>query len=222
MLTRRQDSTGPADASRGILFIYDIFGFWPQTIQGADILAHSDHEKKYQVFMPDFLEGQPADITWFPPDTPEKGEKLGAFFGAQGAPPKTVPRVPKVVNELKAAHPEIKEWAVIGMCWGGKITALNSGAGTPFKAAIATHPAMVDPADAENVAIPFLMLPSKDEDKAAVDAFEAKLKVPHEVEWYNDQIHGWMAARSDLSDKKVVAAYEKAYTKVVTFLHQYM
>lgn len=79
--------------------VYDIFGFFPQTLQGADILAHSDSEKQYQIFMPDFFEGSPADISWYPPDTPEKGEKLGAFFGKEAAPPKTVPRVPKIVQE---------------------------------------------------------------------------------------------------------------------------
>jgi dienelactone hydrolase len=47
---------------KAILVIYDIFGFFPQTIQGADILAASGD---YQVFMPDFFEGQPADIAWY-------------------------------------------------------------------------------------------------------------------------------------------------------------
>ena len=35
--------------------IYDIFGFFPQTLQGADILAHGDKDKQYQVFMPGML-----------------------------------------------------------------------------------------------------------------------------------------------------------------------
>jgi dienelactone hydrolase len=55
------DVTGAATAEKAILVIYDIFGFFPQTIQGADILAASGG---YQVFMPDFFEGQPADIAW--------------------------------------------------------------------------------------------------------------------------------------------------------------
>jgi hypothetical protein len=32
--------------------IYDIFGFFPQTLQGADILALSDKDNQYQVFIP--------------------------------------------------------------------------------------------------------------------------------------------------------------------------
>jgi len=44
--------TGPANAKSALLVIYDIFGFFPQTIQGADILATADKEHQYQVFMP--------------------------------------------------------------------------------------------------------------------------------------------------------------------------
>lgn len=58
----------------------DIFGFFPQTLQGADILAYGDKEREYQVFMPDFFDGKPADISWYPPDTDDKGKKLGEFF----------------------------------------------------------------------------------------------------------------------------------------------
>jgi hypothetical protein len=61
-------ATGPSDAKKAILIVYDIFGFFPQTIQGADVLATGDKENQYQVFMPDFFEGSPADISWYPPD----------------------------------------------------------------------------------------------------------------------------------------------------------
>jgi hypothetical protein len=40
------------DAKSALLVVYDIFGFFPQTLQGADILAHSDKDHQYQVFMP--------------------------------------------------------------------------------------------------------------------------------------------------------------------------
>lgn len=70
-------ATGPKDAKSALLVVYDIFGFFPQTLQGADILAHADKEHQYQVFMPDFFDGKPADISWYPPDNEEKGKKLG-------------------------------------------------------------------------------------------------------------------------------------------------
>lgn len=58
------DATGSKDAKLGILVVYDIFGFFNQTLQGADILAYTDKDRQYQVFMPDFLEGNPADVSW--------------------------------------------------------------------------------------------------------------------------------------------------------------
>jgi hypothetical protein len=206
--------------------------------------------------MPDFFDGKPADvhfallriqhrlttsqISWYPPDTKEKGEKLGEFFQTSAAPPKTLERIPKVLDEIKSSHPDIKSWAILGVsfimqrkfilfranisqfCWGGKIVSLSSGKDSLFKVAGAAHPAMVDPEDASMVSIPFLMLPSKDEDKEAVAGFEKNLKVTKEVHTFDDQIHGWMAARGDLSDEKVKKAYEKGYQLVLNFFHEQM
>jgi len=215
-------ATGPSDAKTAILVIYDIFGFFPQTIQGADILAYGDKEKPYQVFMPDFFEGNPADISWYPPDNEEKGKKLGAFFQGPAAPPKTLGRIPKVLEGLKSGHTSASEWGIIGYCWGGKIVNLISQEGTPFKAAATVHPAMVDPADAPKVTIPIAVLPSKDEDKDAVGKYEKDLKVKHIVEWFPTQLHGWMAARADLEDAEVKKEYERGYKTVLDFFHQYL
>lgn len=81
---------------------------------------------------------------------------------------------------------------------------------------------MVDPKDAPNVTIPILTIPSKDEDKSAIEQYEAALTVPKQVEWYHDQIHGFMAARSDLEDESVKAAYEKAYQTLLGWFHQHL
>lgn len=45
--------------------MYDIWGYFPQTLQGADILATSDQHDSYQVFMPDFFEGEPCNKAWY-------------------------------------------------------------------------------------------------------------------------------------------------------------
>lgn len=153
------DATGSKDAKTGILIVYDIFGFFPQTLQGADILAYTDKEQQYQVFMPDFFEGSPADISWYPPDNKEKEKKLGEFFQTAAAPPKTLPRIPKIVDELSKSK-GIEKWAIIGFCWGGKIVNLSSQDNTKFKAAAACHPAMVAKDDAPGITIPYIMLPS--------------------------------------------------------------
>lgn len=53
--------TGPSDATKAIIVIYDIFGYFDQTLQGADILAYSD-KQKYKVYMPDWFKGKPCPI----------------------------------------------------------------------------------------------------------------------------------------------------------------
>merc|ERR1712093_535586 len=97
--------TGSSNASKGLLYIYDIFGYFPQSIQGADILATSDKDNQYQVFIPDWFEGKPADISWYPPDNDEKGKALGNFFQTTGAPPATASKVPTIVEALTKAYP---------------------------------------------------------------------------------------------------------------------
>jgi len=213
-------ATGSSGAKSAILVVYDIFGFFPQTLQGADILAYGDKEKQYQVFMPDFFEGSPADISWYPPDTDEKGKKLGEFFNNQAAPPKTLNRIPNVLKEIQSKHSSIQEWAILGYCWGGKIVNLISQEGTPFKSAVACHPAMVDANDAAKVTIPFAMLPSKDEPKEDVEKWQQQIKVKNIVEWWPNQVHGFMAARGDLKDSAVKADYEKAYKLVLDWFHE--
>ena len=99
---------------------------------------------------------------------------------------------------------------------------LSSQKDSLFKAAAACHPAMVDANDAPGITIPFLMLPSKDEPKDDVKAWQEKVQVKNEVEWYDNQIHGFMAARGDLKDESVKKDYEKAYGKVLTWFHENM
>lgn len=56
--------TGPHEATKGIVAVFDIFGYFDQTIQGADILAASDRHQKYKVFMPDWFNGSPCPAEW--------------------------------------------------------------------------------------------------------------------------------------------------------------
>ena len=76
--------------------------------------------------MPDFFDGNPADISWYPPDNKDKEKKLGEFFQTQAAPPKTIENVSKVIKELGQKHPEIKQWGIVGYCWGGKVKSFYS------------------------------------------------------------------------------------------------
>ena len=212
--------TGSSSATEALLVIYDIFGFFPQTLQGADILAHSDKEHPYQVYIPDWFGDKAADISWFPPTDDDKKAKLGKFFEEQAAPPPKIERFGTIIKEAQEKNPNIKKWGILGYCWGGKVATLAAGNTDFFSAAAEVHPAMVDPNDAEKVKIPFILLASKDEPADDVKAFGEKLTGVKHIETFGDQIHGWMAARADLSDSNVRDKYELGYKKVLDFFHK--
>ncbi|KAI1841612.1 hypothetical protein JX265_012506 [Neoarthrinium moseri] len=214
--------TWPKEATKGILTIFDIFGYYPQTLQGADILSTSDSKQKYRVFIPDWFNGEPCPMEIFPPDTEEKQKKLGAFF-QKNSPPSVAEKVPGYIKDVTSKYPEIKEWAIVGFCWGGKVVSLvTSSSDTIFKAGIEAHPAMVAPEDAKNIKIPLALLASKDEPADDVKKFEDNLTGPKHVEIFGDQIHGWMAARSDLEDPRVKEEYIRGYETALKFLSKHL
>ncbi|KJF61236.1 dienelactone hydrolase [Coccidioides immitis RS] len=217
--------TGPESAQEAILVVYDIFGFFPQTLQGADIVSTSDPDRKYRVFMPDFFDGSPANISWYPPQTEEHQQNLSQFFQTRAPPPNTLPRIPGVLEEANKLAPGgagFKSWGMMGYCWGGKITSLAAGRDSLFRAAVQCHPAMVDPKDAESVTIPMALLASMDEEVDVIEQYKKNLKVPNLVQTWPTQIHGWMAARGDLANPEVKKEYENGYKTVLAFFHEHM
>jgi len=93
---------------------------------------------------------------------------------------------------------------------------------TPFTAAAECHPAMVDPSEAEGIKIPLCMLASGDEPAEDVKKFENNLTKEKYVEIFGDQIHGWMAARSDLENPRVKQEYERGYKTLLEFFAKYL
>lgn len=116
------DHTGDSSAKSAIFIVYDIFGLSPQIKQGADILAHAKSDRPIQVFMPDWFDGKPASTGIFPPDTPEKKKQLDAFFSGPAKPTTTLEKIPGVLKALNEKVPGIEKWAILGHCWGGKVT----------------------------------------------------------------------------------------------------
>jgi dienelactone hydrolase len=215
--------TGPDNADTAILVVYDIFGYFPQILQGADILAHSDKEHPMQVFMPDFFQEHGcADIAWYPPDTDEKGKKLGKWFEG-AAPPKHLPKIAGLVAAAEKANPNIKSWGMIGYCWGGKMVSLIAGKeGPKFKAAVQTSPAMVDPEEAKKVRIPMCIFPSQDEPKDEWEQYKNNLTVDHHFERFDSVPHGFMSARADLKDAEHKKQYEHGYQTALEFFNKHL
>ncbi|GAM83776.1 hypothetical protein ANO11243_017660 [Dothideomycetidae sp. 11243] len=197
--------TGRTDAKKAIFFLYDIMGYTPQTLQGADILAGAGD---YLVVMPNFFQGDTAKVEWFSDPTPENKAAMGQWMSKLTL---KADEVNSHIAHAKETFPSVERWGAIGYCWGGKVAAVHSGKDSPFVVAVQTSPAMMDPADAEKITIPFATLGSKDEGAEAVNAFTDALKVPKLGKTFEGQVHGFMSARADLENAEQRKVYEEGY-----------
>lgn len=214
--------TGPESATAGVVVFYDVFGFFPQTLQGADILAYSNTERPNLVLMPDFLKGNPAKIEWFPPDTDEKKAESQTWMGENLSPDKHLSLFEELYDAAAKQFTSVTGWGVMGYCWGGKMVSLIAARDKPIKAGVQSSPAMIDPSDGEKAKIPMMILASKDESVEAVKKFEEALSVTKQVEIFDDQVHGWMSARADFANARAKAEYERGYKLAVEFFNSHL
>ncbi|KAF7320040.1 Dienelactone hydrolase family protein [Mycena kentingensis (nom. inval.)] len=208
-----------AGSTNAIVCVYDIFGFFPQTQQGADVLASS---LDTTVYMPDFFEPHgPFPLDKFPPTTDEGKADLQAFFGGPASAPATVEKLTAFVKHLKDTTSGLKV-GVYGFCWGGKVTVTASAEGSPLDAAAIVHPAFLAVGDAEKLAIPLGIYPSKDEPQ------DEYLKIVNELakkpfaskcdnKFYANMHHGWAAARADLAKEDNKEEFQDVYARLAGF-----
>ncbi|GAA96012.1 uncharacterized protein L969DRAFT_46880 [Mixia osmundae IAM 14324] len=211
---------GPESASTVLIGVYDIFGYAPQTYQGADILSETLGAR---VLLPDLFRGDYWPHDKFPPSG-DDGKKLGEYIGNVCAPPKTSQEVVALAKEL-ASSSSVKGIGLYGYCIGAKITGLASGDSSvtshKVKAVVNVHPAGIDPDDAKKLQVPILWAPTKDEDKKVSDKFYAnvesssvgKQSVKHQYEAF----HGFASARADLKDPTNLKDYEDFYSRAAGF-----
>ncbi|TIA74922.1 hypothetical protein E3P91_00688 [Wallemia ichthyophaga] len=210
--------TGPADSKTVLVGIYDIFGYFNQTLQGADILA----DKGYRVVLPDFFRGKPFPLEKFPPGNEADQSELGKFFSTVAAPPARIPELINISGELRAKHDKV---GLVGFCWGAAI-ALNAATQDAklFDAVAVLHPAMLDAGVVEKVKTPIGFFPSKDEDgsevKKVIDILSSnEFKEKNVYHHFNTEkaIHGFAAARCNLQDEEAKKVYVEAYERLTTF-----
>lgn len=103
---------------KGVVDVYDVFGFQVQTLQGADRLASILNAL---VIMPDFCKGAFADPAWFPPDTEEKKVAAAKFRAQMGNPADTLSVLLRTAVKAKQKWPSVQGWGIVGFCWGGKV-----------------------------------------------------------------------------------------------------
>ena len=214
--SRLSDVTGNKQASRAIIDVYDVFGFMPQTLQGADRLADS---LDALVLVPDFFKGDT-----FPMGVQGEEEKKAAvekFLTEQAAFPKNIEALHHVATAAKETWSTVQNWGVFGLCWGGKIAALVSGPDTRFQASGQTHPGKLEAEDAQKMSIPHICLASKDEPAEIVMQYAQILggaSKKGEVETYQTMFHGWMGGRANLEDEQNAREFERGYVHhIITY-----
>lgn len=91
--------------------------YFPQTQQGADIVAST---LKTKVYMPDFFDGHPYPVDKFPPSTDQEKADFQVFWGGIANISNTVDKVTKFAETLKADN--IKRIGLYGFCWGAGLS----------------------------------------------------------------------------------------------------
>lgn len=210
--------SGPEDAKAAILIIYDVFGFSPQIIQGADLLA----SQGFRVVMPDICKGTYCTPDMF--DGSEAGNKKKAdfFSGFPGAISSQSETVNKLISGLKSKHASL---GAVGYCWGYKVLVV-SDAFKQVGAFAGAHPSFIAEDDADKISQPLALLPSEGEDmkiiNAIYDAVEKKNPGKSFVKHYDQVPHGWMAARGDLKNEPGLSSYQDGYQTLSNFFKQYL
>lgn len=149
----------------------------------------------------------------------------------------TRPLIHGFVNTVRIT-PGTDKVGIIGFCWGGRYAILeahapqNDDSGSSFgevDAAYACHPSLVTiPGDFDPVTKPLsLAVGSQDSvlDGASIDKIQDtmanKTNVPHEIQIYEDQVHGF-ALRSDRSSDRDKKAMDDAEKQGIAWFSQYL
>ncbi|WWD16738.1 hypothetical protein CI109_101169 [Kwoniella shandongensis] len=205
--------TGPEDAKKSLLIIYDIFGFSNQLIQGADLLA----SQGYRVTMPDFLLGDHPTMAMFQPGGEEDRAKyFSKFPGNQQSQSEAIG---KALTAIKA--PGVEKTAVIGLCWGYKAMVVAENI-NETDAIIGVHPTFPAPEDGDLINKPSLIIATAGEEPAVMEAIHAKVnaKLPGKNVYHHfpDRIHGFAGSRADLNDPVKREEFAEAYQIIAKFL----
>ena len=173
-------------------------------------------------------------------DTDDKKKRLGEFL-AEFSPPKVAAKVPDYVQAVRETNSSISQFGVLGVsCTFERLKTIililqTSSAGGPKSRLSASRRAQIHFPQQPLLTHQWLTLPMLrelllhsrfwppwEEAPKDIKEFENALGGPKHVEVFGDQIHGWMGARSNLSDARVKAEYERGYKTVLTFFGKHM
>ncbi|KAH7059398.1 hypothetical protein BKA57DRAFT_444733 [Linnemannia elongata] len=191
---RKTYLTGPKDSKRGIIAVYDIFGYRPTSQQFFDRLAES--HGGFQLSAPDyFLEGG------IPPECLGDSSKVMGWIGQHGDYKKN-----HILEVTLAAVEDLRKagctsFSLVGQCWGVLMTAkIVSEEGTLFLSAGGPHPSFISLETTKDVKTPMILLASKDEADLVpvVEHLNTKgFPVESFHQRFDNMHHGWTGGRGD-------------------------
>ncbi|KAJ3155446.1 hypothetical protein HDU89_006409 [Geranomyces variabilis] len=226
-------SVGPEDSANVVICVYDIFGYAPQTQQGADLIESATG---FRVIMPDLLQGRGAPMDILPPlseaskgmsgmdeETKKKAqERFAAVFADAGDFQKRIPDLHALAAALRAGG--ARRVGVYGLCWGGKLAILAANAHVgDFDAIAQAHPTRFDADDYCAVKVPVASFPSESDNHEAQAKLIAMVDQQREIKdlcsfhSYRNMHHGWAGARANLEDPDNLREFQDVYRRLADF-----
>ncbi|KAG0345387.1 hypothetical protein BG004_003751 [Podila humilis] len=186
---RKTYRTGPKDSKRGLICVYDIFGYHPTGLQFFDRIAASNGG--FQLSAPDFFRnggynGVGPMMDWIHANGDYEKNHIGTMIKA-------------AVEDLRKDG--CTSFSIFGQCWGAYMSVkAASEEGNVFLAAGGPHPSFFSVETLKDVKAPVIILASKDEADMipvieSVDAKGFPVKSFHKR--YDNMHHGWTGGRGD-------------------------
>jgi len=200
---------------RALIGIYDIFGFAnPNMKQVSDKIAMESGN--FTVILPDIFRGQSWDPEDFPPQNPDDLQQWLQRVGDW----ETIVK-PDLINIVEAYRDKgIHEFAIFGMCWGGKVATLAATElKNYFEASAIVHPASVTNEEADGVEIPMYLMPTQNEPDMLpfYQVLQRKFKDNCGHRRFDDMFHGFAGARGNFSNPLNVERVEEVISTLGEF-----
>lgn len=112
------DQAGDVYSAKGLIVVFDVFGFTNQTFRIADGLALSLNAL---ILMPDLFDNEPLPLSIYPPDTDQKEKTMRDFFRGKANVNAGMQKLATVVNDAQVMFVHTERWGIYGFGWGGKV-----------------------------------------------------------------------------------------------------
>eukprot|EP00899_Mesostigma_viride_P008483 jgi/Mesvir1/17636/Mv08858-RA.1 len=200
------------EGTKGIVVIPDIFGFHLSNVREvADRIA----AEGMRVMLPDVFRGNFIRLEDFPP---KDGNAFMAWVGVQDG------NVPPIMSEcVKALKSQgCTSVSAVGFCWGGSAVLTQAGTGL-LASGVSVHGAFLTADKVEVAKCPMLFMPAGD-DPSTDDLKVILDKKPfgHQCAYrrFDDQTHGFCAARGDWTNPAIKHAADEAINEMIKFFKQ--